>query len=116
MIAWPVILAHCMGIDVNEFEVVSVFDSEKDVDYGAASLWDDVWRMDDGSLDHTHPDVEAIFKNMLSLSFYTTEEKLDQDSMSEGTNEEQQSDPEYDDDTYKMVHIDVKDVPHSTDT
>lgn len=99
-----------MGIDVNAVgvEVVEVYDSNTDVSYGVASLWGDAWRLDDESFPHTHPDVDAIFRHVTSLTAFIEEETRD-------TDEEEQSDLEEDEDTYTVLSIDVKDVPNSTD-
>lgn len=103
-----------MGIDVNDFEVVEVYDSTNEFSYGVASLWDDTWKMSSGSLPHTHSDVDAIFNYMTSLTTSVLEEECDQDCMSMDE-EEEEEEQEQANDTYMVISIDVKDVPNSTE-
>ena len=97
--AWPVQLAELMGYQVNTFEAIEVMDSETDVTYGVASLWD-TWRMDHGSLSRSHRDVQVIFENVACLSAYQTEEDYDD------FDEDQEQNVR----TYMVLVIDVRDV------
>jgi len=101
MSAWPVRLAQRMGFDVDDFEIIEVYDSTTDFSYGVASLWDgNRWVMDHGSLPHTHSDVKAIFNHMGALTTSVTPVMV--------FDEEQEK--EY---TYMIISIDVKNVPTS---